>query len=351
MVKRYLRLWLAIGVAAGIVVVPHALAQFAKAPESYTVTQTGMMSGSGTMKVYRDGTKAVIEHLNPDGGGTRSFYDLQAHTDISWDIKNAAAGCGSGNFSGDWGDPFASSADMAKELNTPGTKEVGAETVNGFATKVYEITGATPEQSGKAWIDTKFGLVIKAVVAGQTLAEIKELSLAKPPASVFAVPAACTKAAAAPAAVTGMAKIAADSGLKNPADYADATQPPASASSNSCTVLFKIVRAGTLEAAPTAFALGLDVDQNSTGQYPPGANGARFAGTMKDVTAQYRNGVLRIDNAPPHFLIDAQTRNGGASGMMYRQCFQPQTVLMLIVKDPANIGVGPASWVWSKTGK
>lgn len=357
MMTRYLRMRvrLAILFVAGIIAVPQILAQYSKAPEAYSVSETNAMSGPGsTTQIYRDGPKAMVEITNAQGGHTRTLYDLQAHTNISWSVETASAGCSSGTFSGDWGDPFASSEDMTKDLAKPEVKMTGAETINGFATKVYEIAGATPAQSAKAWVDTKYGLVIKANVGQMgTLVEVKQLSVGKPAASLFVLPTACAAAAAGPPK-TEEQQMALDTGIKNPQDYVNAIMPATSPSTNSCSVNFKVVRAGTMEPITNVTAVGLDVDQNSSGSYTVGggANGSLYSGgTIKDVTSQYRNGILRVDNAPTHFHVDVEFKNGGASALIYRQCFQPQSVLMLVVKNPDNPSEGAAHWLWSKTGK
>jgi hypothetical protein len=42
---------------------------------------------------------------------------------------------------------------------------------------------------------------------------------------------------------------------------------------------------------------------------------------MREVTAQLRNGVVRIDNAPPQFQVEAYFGKGGdASALLYRNC-------------------------------
>ena len=358
MPSRYSRLFpmLAVVIVAGVIVSPKLLAQYMKAPDAYTVTENNMMSGPGsTTTVYRDGSKALMEITNAQGGHTRTLYDLQAGTSMSWSAENATAGCSTGTFSGDWGDPFASSADMTKDLAKPEVKMTGTETINGFATKVYEITGPTAAQSAKAWVDNKYGLVIKANVGAMgTMVEVKTLSVGKPAASVFVLPPACAKAAAAGPPMTPAQQMIADTGIKNAADYADAGMAPASPSTNSCTVNFKVVRAGTMEPITNIVGMGLDLDQNSNGSYTvgAGANGSHYSGgTIKDVTSQYRNGILRIDNAPSHFRLDVEFKNGDVSALIYRQCFQPQTVLMVIVKDPDHLAGQPARWLWSKTGK
>jgi hypothetical protein len=305
----------AIVIVAAIFAAPKLLAQFMKAPDTYTVVENTVMSGPGsTTTVYRDGQKALVEIKNAQGQHTRTLYDLQAHTDLSWSAENAAAGCGTGTFSGDWGDPFASSADMTKGLSDPNVKMTGAETINGFATKIYEITGPTPAQSAKAWVDNKYGLVIKANVGAMgTMVEVKQLSVAKPAASVFVLPSSCAAAAAAGPPKTEAQQMTIDTGIKNTADYSDAGMPPTSPSTSACTVNFKVVRADTMAPVTAVTGMGLDLDQNSNGSYTVGggANGSHYSGgTIKDVTAQYRNGILRIDNAPPHFRLDVEFKNG-----------------------------------------
>jgi hypothetical protein len=69
------------------------------------------------------------------------------------------------------------------------------------------------------------------------------------------------------------------------------------------------------------------------------------------VTGQMRNGVLRIDNAPPQFDLEATFGNGGASSsLVHRQCFGPETVLLLVVKNPEKLSDG-ADLLWVKSGK
>src|ERR1700722_20561975 len=169
MMTRYLRLWLALAVVAGMIAVPQMRAQFAKPPETYSVTEVnGMLAAGGMMQIYRDGAKALTDVVVSTGGGstptshTRTLYDMQAHTIYSWTAGDASGSCSNGSYTGDWGEPFAASATMTADLAQPGVKQTGTETLNGFATKVYEITGKTPQESGKAWVDTKYGLVIKA---------------------------------------------------------------------------------------------------------------------------------------------------------------------------------------------
>ena len=90
-----------------------APAQTAPEPAAYTVTVVNAMFGSPqTMKVYRLGSKALVDLIGTDKAAdpkaqhTRSLYDLEKHRNLSWFWPDSSAGCGSGTFSGDWGDPF-----------------------------------------------------------------------------------------------------------------------------------------------------------------------------------------------------------------------------------------------------
>jgi hypothetical protein len=84
-----------------------------------------------------------------------------------------------------------------------------------------------------------------------------------------------------------------------------------------------------------------------------GADGhVRFSGGgLHEVTAQIRNGVLRIDNVPPQFDLETAFGNAGSSSsLIYRHCFAPETVLLYVVKNPAKISDG-GDWLWVKSGK
>jgi|HubBroStandDraft_1064217.scaffolds.fasta_scaffold33503_2 hypothetical protein len=364
MTIRHCGLWLALGLLSVGGAAP-LRAQYAPAPDVYTVKEiSAMMGGPGeTMIVYRDGSKAVIDITPPAGAaaGTipvRSVYDLTAQTNISWDPTASAPTCGAGRFSGDWGDPFAGSASMVSDLTKQGAKKVGTEMVNGFSTDVYELVDPASKATYKAWIDTKYGLMIKLQTGDQVLQEITQLTLAPPPAALFTVPASCGNVAPPAPMLTDAQKIAADTGGDG-TNYVYAHLAPADGSPTSCTVVFKAVKAGTLAPIPINYAIGLDLNQNDNGgenvHYSTDAGlagTAKFSGgEIKDVSSQIHNGVLRIPNAPKHFYMDVEFGNTGtASALIYRQCFGPETTLLLVVKNVDNFSDG-ADWLWSKEGK
>lgn len=310
-------------------------AQAQSAPTAYIITQVNSMMGSAvTMKVYRDGSKALIENSHPSDtpGGkitrTRTFYDLTAGTSISWDAGNPSNGCGTGTFRGDWGDPFQGSASMNADLAKKGAKEAGSESLLGISAKVFTLSNVSG--AFKAWVDPKTGLLLKLEMsapnaATRTMLEVTAYSPVKPPAGVLTAPRACIDAANAPS--PELTRYAKETGGEL-TDFADATKAPDAPSPDSCTVLFRAVGAGSMQTV-TGYKI-----------------------TMDDVskTSELRNGLLRIDNAPKQFKLDLTNANGGSEATVYRQCPFPQTVLLMVLKNPATWGEG-ADWIWVKAGK
>src|SRR6185437_6806392 len=149
---------------------PFAFALAQTAPTAYTVVQTNSMMGAPvTMTIMRDGSKVVI-----DQNGARQWFDLDSHRNWTVSLKDTSGPCSVGRWSGDWGDPFAGSADLAKQ----GLKETGAETINGVPARIIE--GGAPPNVGKGWLDPKTGLLMSADLAGHTLIEPKSFAPGKP---------------------------------------------------------------------------------------------------------------------------------------------------------------------------
>lgn len=174
-------------------------AQTAAAPTAYTVTANNSMAGPvTTVKTYRLGSKVVVDERTPApvAGGfanRHALYDLQKMEKFTWDPVNKSVACDKATFSGDWGDPFALSEDLARR----GPRQTGTETLHGFTTKIVEFT--SPDGPMKAWVDIKTNMVVKlqftpAGGAPITMTEVTAVSLAPPPASEFAIPANCSTA-------------------------------------------------------------------------------------------------------------------------------------------------------------
>jgi len=315
------------------------------APAAYTVVQVNAMFGSPVEQtIYRDGSKVLVQQKN-----LRTLYHLETHTNQSWDVTQGA--CSNGTFAGDWGDPFAMSAEIAKQ----NPKETGAETINGVPTRILEAD--IPGGKLKAWVDPRTGLLLRGQMmpaggAAQTIVDVKQFKVGAPPASVFALPAGC--ASAAPPPPTEEQRIASATG-GNASDFTSALMPPPS--SNSCTVQVRMMRAGSMQPIVNGFQIALDTTYNV--DHPPSyrtgtssEGKATFSGGgVRDLTSQLRNGVLRIENPPAYFHVEALFGKGGSSdALIYRQCFGPQTTLLLVVKNPGQLSDG-ADWLWVKTGK
>ncbi len=362
MQKLKLGMWITIAAWAAHLGAPRLNAQYASPPNAYSATViNSMFGGPVTLQIHRDGNRAVVDHITPAPAGgkesrSRSYYDLQSHKNVSWSLGEDVSGCGSGTFSGSWGDPFEDSADTTKEIADKHLTPTGAETVNGFATKIMEFSEPGPIKV-KAWVDDQYGLVVKLQMTGadgktQTLLEVTKLSVAPPAASVFTIPVACAGALSAPTEAERLATVTGDKAE----NFANAIMGPGSKAS--CSVALRIVKAGSMEPVTSGIQVAVDrsVDLQHPASYQTGISKEGHytysGGGIQELTAQMRNGVLRMDNVPAQMQVDVAFGNGGdASALIYRQCVAPVTVLMLVVKNPRNLSDGPADWLWVKSGK
>lgn len=341
----------------GLAAIPCLQAQY-MAPTAYSVTAINSMMGTPvTMQIYRDGNRAVIDNSSGDTH-VRSLYDLAAHTNLSWDLKNPSSGCGTATFSGDWGDPFISSD--VDEMLKSSPKPTGSEAVNGMMAQIFEATEPKSKTKLKVWRELKTGLFVKVAMtapgaaAATTIVEVKQFSPMKPAAAVFVAPDSC-KDVKAPAKMLSTAeKLATEIGGA-PGDYEDATLGPGS--STSCTMQLRMVSASMQPLTDVQVALDLAYDIDKPPSYvmggSPSGKTVFSGGHLKEYTDQVRNGVLRVDNIPAVFDIEltfAGGNKGASSAMLYRHCGGPQGVLLFVLKNPANVSEG-ADWVWVKSGK
>lgn len=160
----------------------------------YHLTGTGQL-GPVKWSIFRDGSKVLVEKQNTPEQVRKYhillLYDLATHMEVFWDVDHAAY-CNSAPFQDGepaLGDPFGSDVAVFRRS----AKEVGAETIRGIATKIYQQT--SPNRTLKMWIDPRSGAAMKVQEASNgemlTTLEVLELSIGKPPAELFAVPAAC----------------------------------------------------------------------------------------------------------------------------------------------------------------
>jgi hypothetical protein len=174
-------------------------------PNAYSVTEIYYaLAAPVNWSIYRDGSKVLVDRQNtPEQTRkyhVRLLYDLATHSQVFWDVDNPV-NCNTAPFQDDElerGDPFGTDVSVFQRE----AKEIGAETIHGVATKIYQET--SPNRTVKVWIDPKWGAArkVRATLDGktQTMLEVLRLSVGKPSAESFVVPAACAAALkAAPA--------------------------------------------------------------------------------------------------------------------------------------------------------
>ena len=333
-------------------------------PSSYTITEAMPGTNPGMMTIYRSDSQVLIEYKLPaqaDGTpASHSFnlYDLKAGTSNTWNPESQPANCSAGTFSGDWGDPFAGGAELTPLIAKGDLKPVAVETLNGIPVKVY--AGVTQGMNIKVWFDSKDNLVMKSQFGAPgapmtTMADIRSISFATPPASMFALPPTCAGVKPPPTAAD---LIAAETG-DDPANYVNAIYGPGS--KTSCSILIRVVAAKTMAPMNRKFQAAIDLTYDPNSPTPPsyvfgvGEDGTSTysGGGLHEITSQIRNGMIRLDNPPAQFMfgINIPTPHRGANvGLIYRQCFAPVTVLYDIIKDPTSPADG-SDYLYAKSGK
>jgi hypothetical protein len=171
------------------------------------------------MKIYRDGAKMMVEQFRdtPDPieawlptvppSRSRVYYNLDTHKWFSTDPDTnpstvpgrpvtVSPNCRTGTFRNFWDDPFDRSAQLMEEFNRQNPIETGTTALNGFSTRILvSRTGATKM---KIWLDTKYGLIVKAESQGRLLFELKKLTVEQPKASLLIDPPYCAFAVPTP---------------------------------------------------------------------------------------------------------------------------------------------------------
>jgi len=339
-----------------------SLAHAQTPPTAYTITQALQGGEDGTMTIYRNGSQVVFEYRHaakPDGtpaSHSLSFYDLTAGVSHTWDPSINPPSCSVGKFSGDWGDPFASTAELTAAIAKGDLKPAGPETIGGIPTKVY--AGVTQGTNLKVWLDEKDGLVIRLAfgapgAAMQNMVDIRSVTFAPPPASILTMPAYCASVKPPPTPAELIADETGDSGD----NFVNGLYGPGS--TNSCSIVIRVVAAKTMAPVtrPWQFAIDTTFNQDHPSPYTFGVGNdgtSTFSGgSIHEISNQIHNDMLRIDNPPATFykaMNVKQPGRGTEAGMIYRQCFAPVTMLYYVMKDPADIGKG-ADWLYAKAGK
>jgi hypothetical protein len=337
----------------------------AQAPPPTTYTIGGPVAGDTTgarRVVYRNGTKALADvfHPAPAGGAILShvftLYDLATHTSYTWDPAIKPPSCSAGRFSGDWGDPFESTAEVVAGIAKGELKAAGEETIAGISAKVYGTS--TPQGTIKVWFDDKDGLVLRetykvGTAPPQTMVDVRRVSFDPPAASLFALPAGCAGVHPPP---TPAELIAAETG-DNADNYVSAINGPGS--KNSCNVVLRVVHAESMAPITSKMQVAIDttydVDHPPSYVYGMGTDGTQTfsGGGIHEITSQVHGGTVRINNPPAYFNLEVNLIKpgfGASSALIYKQCFAPTTVLLFVVKNPDKPTDG-GDWIWAKAGK
>lgn len=331
------------------------------APAAYTITQNLTTPGS-TSTVYRSGSKALVVINLPAQGATpasRTFnlYDLADGVNYSWNPDDSNVPCSANHFSGDWGDPFAVTADLNKDIASGEAKPAGTETVDGIATQTY--TASSPDGTEKVWLDQKDGLVLRLQLAppGQPpglFVDVTKVSFAQPDASLFVLPAACAGQKPPPTP----AQLIADETGDDAANYVTAFTGPGS--KDSCNVVMRVLQSPAMTPL-TNLQVAIDTQYNQNDPNPPhynfgvGDNGTMtFAGGhLQQITTGIHGGIVDLGTPPAYFNLVVNAVHPGHSagpGLIYRQCFAPTTVLLFLYKNYGQQGESVDA-LWAKAGK
>jgi hypothetical protein len=252
-------------------------------PQAYSLTFR--MAGDMTIQVARDGSKESVEQTvapskNGPGMHIRSIYDFAAHK--VWTVNLEGGPCSVVAYTSPAApsmlDPIAGAEEMRAGLAQYTPTVLRSETVNGIATKVYEMP--VPEVEGKMrmFLDEKHGFAVKLVLipdAGKerTQMEITELSFAKPAADLFMPPQNCQVQSGETSATGGHtettiseeAKGEAKFGAAEPAQATVGGTPSGAAAPAGSVPEIRIRRAGARPThytgpAPAAFTFSFSIE-------------------------------------------------------------------------------------------
>ncbi|NLT66647.1 MAG: hypothetical protein GXX84_08600 [Acidobacteria bacterium] len=315
-----------------------------------------MFSGrESNLRIYRRGSKELVElridpwPANEKGIHFKYLFDFESHKAYTHDLVNNT--CSWMLYVSERApvayDPITSiDAQARAEMARAKEHSAGTEEVHGIAATVIETD--SPEGAIRTWIAQKENYPVKMAIRNNggvltTLMEVTQVDFNPPAASLFVPPVGCSTQAQGEWSDTGM-KAHADAlvsvqvsasgsnqtALQQPTanademiDIMDVTTP----SKATCSVLFRVVRADTMEPVPDGLQILLD---------------------DRDVSSEYRSGVLRISNAPENFSLRVDSNDGnGWSSDLSRQCYRPETVLLLSVSPD----LFETRWYWVKSGK
>lgn len=251
--------------------------------------------------------------------------------------------------------PGATMADSAPQVAIAAAQPPAAPVLSATAsvgTTSTATTSAATNQAPTAPVSTTSSAAsapatapVPAPAAATSVAEAM-LPAPAPAAQAEAAPVA-TASASAPGAGDDAVWAAGD-----PNDYAEVMEGPGS--HDGCSVVLRIMKAGTMEPIVSGVQVGVGSEAfaESLQQYKQGgASQANLIRGMYAVMPSIRDGVFRIGNAPAQFTL--YTSFGAAGDLRAHiglQCFAPETTLLLVVRNPANVADGSRLF-WVKSGQ
>lgn len=185
-------------------------------PQTYSLTMS--MGGGLTVNSARDGSKQSLEQIMPksaNGPGMhiRQIYDFSTHKYWTMDLEGGSCTLATytspalpASF-----DPVGAAAEMQAEIAKMKPAVLRTETVNGFATKVYEAPVEEIKGKMRIFVEEKYGFIVKQVLVmgngkEQTSAEVKSVSFARPSPDLFVPPQNCRAQAGESSATGGHAE-------------------------------------------------------------------------------------------------------------------------------------------------
>ena len=301
-------------------------------PDTYSVVATGEMGGPLSIKIDRNGSKELIEWRNQSGDmHMRQLYDFQAHRLYNLDL--AAKRCSIQEYVSAYApvnfDPIGGADDLRKEMAKDPPKILRTEAVNGMKTRVAEAV--FPEGKMTYWFDEKHGFTVKQTVTPKgkperVVFEIRQITYAPSPASLFTPPADCTPGGGVTSATGGHAEAQVEATVQQTHDLGSA--PPA-ARGNVTAVRLRLVPERFSGACPSPVQLVADITTDGPGtvwyeflagavrKKGPGEGRVKFgaAGTQTvKLDAEY----VRTPGVPRLSMIAAMEDENGKHG--------PQTV-------------------------
>ena len=191
-----------------VAIVPlHLEAQAAATPRSYSLVEiNSMIAPDMTIKIYRDGPREILLQTRPVSAGSPKgyngglYYDFAAHFLYVWDATDGTPNCGRQTYADSTApaafDIVSGTAEMMASLASAPRTAATRDSVHGMAASAFSVTDTAQHVTMRMWLADKTNYILKVTAAQNgaapgTLLDVQSITIAKPPASAFAVPSTC----------------------------------------------------------------------------------------------------------------------------------------------------------------